>query len=303
MTKPHINWVKVREDETFPALRGDTVQGYWIDQILKNNLDHVKEGVKRKWDGTALITGLEGSGKTNAGFMVANYFDPTFKGKEALRRTIFTVDQFYEVLENSKPGQAILWDEMVLAGSSGDATSSIQKALIKKFTLIRKKQLFIILIIPSIFMLSTYFALFRTRFLIHVYSPNGLDRGFFKFYSYDNKRELYFKGKKNNWNMGVVKPDFYGQLRNHEGYFIDDKEYQDKKDAAESSIKEDERRLKESDRMRQLRIQRDYLVISEYRRWKFQNPNKSQTEFCKDLNKEYPDFNMTRTNLANIVSG
>lgn len=286
MVKPHITWVKVREEYTFPALRGEATQGYYIDQVLKSNLDHIIEGVKQKWDGTAVITGLEGSGKSTAAFMTANYCDPSFKGEEALRRTIFTADQFYEVLENAKPGQAVVWDEMVLAGSSGDATSSIQKALVKTFTLIRKKRLFIILVIPSIFMLQTYFALFRTRFLIHVYSPNGIERGFFKFYSYDKKRELYFKGKKNNWNMAVVRPDFYGQVRNYTNYFIDDDKYNDKKDAVTTQINKEEN-AKESIRAKKAFDQNSIWMLNFYNNQCISNPKYSYQDCSNDLRDRF----------------
>jgi len=303
VTKFHIHWEKVREEQTFPALRGETVQGYYIDRILKENLDHLIKSVKNRWDGTFAVTGLEGGGKSTLAQMIANYCDPSFIGEEALRRTIFTSEQFYDILETAKPGQAIVWDEMVLAGDSSDGTTSLQKALKKTFTLIRKKQLYIILVIPSIFMLQTYFALFRTKFLIHVYTPDGLERGFFKFYSYDNKRELYFKGKKNNWNMGVVKPDFVGQFRNYTGYFIDDEKYQAKKDEVTEKLNSDDGQSKESATRRKIRVQRDLLIWGEYQRWASNQPPKeaTQSHFVDHLRDRYGEiFVMDTKNIRDI---
>jgi hypothetical protein len=77
----------------------------------------------------------------------------------------------------------------MLASDSGE---SAQRVLIKKFTLIRQKQLFLWIIIPSLFMLRKYFAIFRTRALIHAYTPDDISRGFYKFYSYNTKKLLTF---------------------------------------------------------------------------------------------------------------
>lgn len=302
MAKVHINWIKVNEGYKYNAIRGEDLNGYWMDNILKNNLDLLKQSVKRKWDGTFLITGMEGSGKSNAAFMCANYLDPTFQGEEALRRIVFTADQFYKIVDTAKPETSIVWDEMVLGGMSDDALTNMQKALIKKFTLLRKKRLYLILVIPYIFMLRLYFAVARTRFVMHFYSPDGLERGFFKFYSYDKKRELYFKGKKNYWNMNVVPADFIGQTRNTEGYFFDDAEYQKKKDSANLVEEEKKKVLKESDRAKRIRIQRDHLIATKWWKRAGEKPKITESEFVDSLNRECPGFKMTKSNFSTLLS-
>jgi hypothetical protein len=89
-----------------------------------------------------------------------------------------------ETVMNSKPYQCVLWDEFVLGGMSEDALTKMQRSLIKKFTMMREKKLYVGLIIPYIFLLKPYFAVARTRFLLQTYSNDGIDRGSFKFYNY-----------------------------------------------------------------------------------------------------------------------
>jgi len=197
-------------------------------------------------------TGMEGSGKSTASFTIAKYVDPTFPGKRlddgtgrrSCARIVFTQKQFMDAVDNSKPGKCIVWDEMVLGGLASDSCKEAQKVLIKKMVTIRKKRLYIIFVLPSIFMLRMYFAVFRSRALIHFYSPDGIDRGYFKFYSYDTKRKLYIRGKK-EFNQEAQKSDFIGRTTNTEGYFFDIKEYDAKKEAAIQQITEEPMKNKE----------------------------------------------------------
>ena len=177
------------------------------------------------------------SGKSTITSTLCSFCDPSFN----LTKLVFTVPQFFEAIDNSPPGTAIQWDEAVFGGLTTEALSNVQNALIKKMTLIRKKKLYIFIIIPSLFMLRLYFAVFRTRALIHCYTPDGIERGYFKFYSYDNKRKLYVLGKK-FMNMMVVKPDFRGKFVDTENYFYNQEEYEKKKDEASKIINEKDKK-------------------------------------------------------------
>lgn len=236
-------------------------KGYYLDGYLKDNFDgYFIKAVKHKWDGVILITGMEGSGKSIGTFTYAHYTDNTFPGENG-ERIVFTPDQFMKAVDKSKPGQAIVWDEFVLGGLSTDAMTSMQRLVLQKMTLIRKKGLFIFLVVPSIFLLQRYFAIHRTRALIHFYSLDGISRGTFKFYNYQSKRKLYMKGKK-EWNQGAVRPDFIGRATNTEGYFIDVGEYDRKKEEAILYLTEEPKRKKQelSNRYKRITTERDILV-------------------------------------------
>ena len=198
---------------------------YYMDGYLKQNLDHLKRAVANKWDGVMVVDGLEGGGKTNIGKCIAHYCS---EGKFNLDNVVFTPQQFMDAVVRAKPGEAILWDEFILAGLSTEGMNQMQNALIKFMTTIRKRRLFIILVVPWIFMLRTYFAVGRSRCLIHVYSHDGIQRGRFVFYNYIDKSELYFKGKR--FFKYDVKPSFYGVFTKYDGLFYDEEEYEKKKD-------------------------------------------------------------------------
>lgn len=201
---------------------------YYMDGYLKSNLDDLKLAVKHKWDGVITIDGMEGSGKTKFVKSIMYYLS---NGKLTIFDIYFTPEQFEEWVDKAPPESAGMWDEFVLAGLSEEALSKMQIAIIKKMTMIRKKRLYIGLLIPYIFMLRPYFAVARTRWLLHVKSPDGIRRGYFDFYNYKEKRQLYFKNKK-TWSYEGVKPSFSGRFTNYEGLFINEEEYEKKKDEA-----------------------------------------------------------------------
>jgi len=215
-------------------------QGFFMDGILKDNLDKfLVRAVDNKWDGIFLVTGNEGSGKSTIAASICKYLDPTFPGEPigdgtARRhpdRVVFTPAQFSEAIAKSKPKQAIQFDEAILGLMAGDAGMNVQRMLMKEITLIRKKQLYIALVIPSIFSMRMPIAAQRSRFLIHTYSPDGIERGFFKFYNYRTKRQLYMKGKK-DFNQEAVEKDFRGAFMDTEGLFYKHAEYDHKKETA-----------------------------------------------------------------------
>lgn len=179
------------------------------------------------------------SGKSTFGAALCRYLDPEFPGepigdgtaRRHCDRIVFTPAQFSEAVAKSKPKQAIQFDEAILGLMAGDAGTNVQRMLMKEITLIRKKQLYIVLVIPSIFSMRMPIAVQRSRFLIHTYSPDGIERGYFKFYNYPTKRNLYIKGKK-DYNQDTVDANFRGTFVNTEGLFFCHKEYDKKKENA-----------------------------------------------------------------------
>jgi hypothetical protein len=83
---------------------------------------------------------------------------------------------------------------------------------------IRQKNLFIILIRPSFFDFSKYFAIHRSWFLLTVgikYDEKNkrIQRGYYRFYSRSRKKGLYLRGKK-TLDRFVVKENFGGRFPN-----------------------------------------------------------------------------------------
>jgi hypothetical protein len=285
-------------DMYFPDKKKKLRRGFCLNTNLKNNIEnYLIKAVEASWDGNVLCTGMEGSGKSTTIFALAKFCDPTFpsdkllhdgSGRRHVDRIVFTQKQFEEAVMNSKPRQAIVWDEMVLGGLAQDAATDAQKSLIKLMTTIRKKRLYLFFVIPSIFMLRMYFAVFRSRALIHFYTPDGIQRGFFKFYSYDAKRRVYILGKK-DFNMDASNPDFNGQVSDTTGFFFDDEEYQKKKDDAIASITEEQEKKKETKGAKVYKEQRDILMFYLYNDYKRKDPNMSWVEFVNKVTKNFGD--------------
>jgi hypothetical protein len=74
----------------------------------------------------------------------------------------------------------------------------------------RQKNLFVIVVIPTIFALDRYVAIFRARVLIHTYETTK-HMGYFKVYNNRYKKMLYLTCKK-NYDYTKINPYFKGRF-------------------------------------------------------------------------------------------
>lgn len=230
--------VIVCEDKEYKnPVTGEIKKGFYMDGYLQKNLDFEIKRVKRKWDCIMLVDGQEGVAKTTMGSEIAEYMSAGFGTTFELKDMIYTVEQFEQWVDTQPPESVCVWDEFVMAGLSTEALTKIQNALVKRMTIMRQKRLVVILIVPYIFLLRKYFAIARTRCLINVYSPDNIKRGYFKYFSYPNKRMLFMKGNK-YWEYNIWKPDFFGRFTDTFGYFFDVDEYNKKKNKAMVTLKD-----------------------------------------------------------------
>jgi hypothetical protein len=213
-----------------------------MDGWLKDNLDYLKKMIENKWDGTGMLCGFPGTGKTTLSHQICFYMDKTFD----LDRVVFSGEELMKCIDTAKRGEAICFDEAVFSLMSQDFASEIQKVLIKKFTVLRSKNLFILFIIPGFFLMRKFFSVDRTRFMINCYSPDALSRGYFEFYSYNRKKQLFLRGYKEN-DMTAASPNFRGRFPDTEGFIIDPIAYEAKKQAALKALsdKNDKKGTKE----------------------------------------------------------
>jgi len=151
---------------------------------------------------------VHNSGKSmGAGMTLATYFSWIFNSDFTVDNVVFTPKQFEERVDQAKKYEVIFWDEFIFGGSADQTMSKMQKSLKKTFTVIRHKRLFIILLMPYFHMMNKYWALARSRALINVVSPDGVRRGYGRFYGYQKKRFAYIHGKK-NMDIMPFKYDF-----------------------------------------------------------------------------------------------
>src|SRR3990167_8074395 len=177
--------VKVKFDgKEWITLESNAEDGMYIDGYLKQNLDTAKEVIRKDWDMVFCYDGAEGSGKSRKAIQDAYYCDPTL----TMDRIVFTPYLFRKVVINSKPFQAVVYDEAYTGLSSRATMSLINRTLISMLAEIRQKNLFVFVVMPTFFDLDKYVALWRSRYLIHIYTQGQFERGYFTFYNVDKKK-------------------------------------------------------------------------------------------------------------------
>lgn len=195
---------------------------FGMDGYLKSNLDICKEAIKDDWDFVILVDGMERGGKSVMAMQMAYYCDQTI----SLDNVCFTTEEFKRAVINAKPFTAIVYDEAFTGLSSRNTMTRINKSLVEMLAEIGQKNLFIFIVCPTFFDLDKYPALWRSKALVHIYTGDGFERGFFRFYSMETKKDLYVYGKK-TYNYNCLKADFYGCFTNF--YVLDKVAYKKKK--------------------------------------------------------------------------
>lgn len=188
---------------------GEVIE-YYLEDRLKNSLDNkvIPSLQKKDKDCVIVIDGREGSGKSTFALQLAKYVDNSFD----LNRVVFSPDNFREAILKAKKGQAIVYDEAFTGFSSRASLSPINRVLVSLAMQMRQKNLFIVIVLPTIFLLDRYMALFRTRALIHVYENKGI-RGYFRLYNYKVKKLLILLGAKTmSYSPKFARTNFKGRF-------------------------------------------------------------------------------------------
>lgn len=202
-----------------------TNKDYYMDGYLKTNLDKIKSVEGSDWDFIFIVDGKERRGKSVMAQQVAYYLDNTL----CLDRIVFNSKQFIEAVDKAEKFQAIVYDEAYSSTNSSAAMGEVARALKTKLTMIGKKNLYIFIVLPPFFDLNKYIAIWRSAALIHIYTGDNFERGYFSFYDDERKKNLYIFGRK-EYNYSVTKPNFFGRFTNF--WVIDREGYDKKKDAA-----------------------------------------------------------------------
>ena len=165
---------------------------YFDGWIYKGYEDVKNKLIKKDWDWVTIVDGLEGSGKSTIAQQVAVLVDPTFN----LDRVVFNPEDFKKAIHKSKPYQAIIYDEAYNTMSSGKAMHNAQKSVLSMLAEIRQKNLFLFFCCPTFFDIIKNLAMWRSKTLIHCYTDEQYNRGYFRAYNTTMKNQLYIQGKK-----------------------------------------------------------------------------------------------------------
>jgi hypothetical protein len=173
------------------------------------------------------------------------------------------------------------------------ALSEINNILIDLMMEMGQRNIFCIIVLPTIFMLDRYPALFRARGLFHIYKKKGM-KGFWVFFNENKKKLLFIKGKKFLDYNCVRWPRFRGRFLNQ--YIVDEAEYRRKKETAFK----DKPRLIKSEVFKNQRDIVFYILNKEFsithtkisalcKKWGFYIKRNTISEIITEKEKEYAE--------------
>jgi len=177
---------KKPEDKTkwkFVTLeKGSKEEGsFYIDGILKTNLDRIKQIVRRDWDALYVIDGVVGAGKSCFAMQLGYYLSD---GDFVIDEVTFKPKEFKAQVLKSPKYNCVLMDESFRGMSSRAALSQTNKTLMSLLQEIRQRNLFILLCIPSIYDIDKYISMHRCAGLFHVTTEGHMrERGYWKFFN------------------------------------------------------------------------------------------------------------------------
>lgn len=212
----------------------------YFSEIYKSEvLDEIIKDVRRDNDSIILVDGAEGSGKSVLTACSLKYVDNSFN----VDRVVFDGEELRQQAEALKDEKykALQYDEAVTGLLSTDFMKDEFKNLIRLFSMGRKRNLIIFLVIPNISIFPQYIIKHRVSGLIHTYKDGGINRGYAKYYSKEKLEYLYYMLKQvGNSAYEKVLPSFRFRFTKpsvyHFNSFIDVEEYNRKKDEAIQKI-------------------------------------------------------------------
>lgn len=247
--------------------------GFYMEEILKAQMDILIKNIKNDWDFTILITG---SGEVRVGksllaMQIAAYWVDQMKEVHG-QDLPFSVEENFvfegaKLIERgNKLGQEYKFAPLIFdeAGADLEGRKSMQsstQAVLDYFRECGQYNMLNIIVLPEYFDLPKGIALSRSIFLVNVTynadSEGVFQRGFFNFYSRRNKKHLYLKGKK-ELDYFAYPYDFRGRFLLF--YPINEKMYREQKQKALSA--------RETKKRNKFQMQRDaswYLLNREYK--------------------------------------
>lgn len=207
---------------------------------LKSKLDLMIHRMEKKgFDNCLIMDGKEGLGKTTLATQCCYYVSYETGRKFNSDNIYFRVKNLLEVMQKTKSGIFLL-DEAELDLLS-EQRGKMQRYFMQMLMAARKKNHFIIAIIPSIKKLKGY-VIERAIGFIRVYSPDHLTRGFYAYYKEDSKNALYERWKRSRKIEYKKYYTFNGTFSKKFTELIDEEKYDEKKDKAIASIGKEEKR-------------------------------------------------------------
>ena len=113
-------------------------------------------------------------------------------------------EDFLWQVRNAPKGSVIIFDEAFRGLSSKATRSKVNKAIVEALMEVRQRSLTIFIVLPTIFLLEIYAAVFRSEALFHIYKSRDGKRCY-KIYNYEKKKQLYLRGKSKYFSYAKPK--------------------------------------------------------------------------------------------------
>jgi hypothetical protein len=206
----------------------------YIDDRLQKDLDEniIPELQDKDADCVLGIDGGEGTGKSKLSDSICGYVALKLRVDYSVSNVHLNPHTFRDAIIKAKKNDIIVYDEAHKGMGSRRSLSEINNILNDLMMEMRQKNLFVVLILPTFFMLDKYPAIFRTRGLFHVYRGKNQqtgkrERGFWCYFNKKYKLLLYIRGKQYfNYNC-IEWPNYRGRF--YDQWIMDKKEYTIKK--------------------------------------------------------------------------
>lgn len=196
---------------------------FYMDDKLKRQVDNkIKRALNvRDEDYVIIVDGNERVGKSVFAMQLGKYIDPTLK----LSRICFTPDEFRKAILEANKGQCVIFDEAYRGLAAKGALTEMNRILVSLMMEMGQKNLFVIIVLPTIHLVEKYVALWRARGLFHIFRKKGT-KGYWRFFNKRKILPIYLKGRK-DYGYNYAKSGFKGRFYNR--YVINESSYRSKK--------------------------------------------------------------------------
>lgn len=138
---------------------------YLLDGLLEHLAEDMHKNIDNEFDNLVVISGREGSGKSNLAYHLCKLFDPEFSVEEGY---IYEFPAFIKKLtEGGDDRGKIFWmDEATNIASNRDWMKGDNKTFIQMLEMMRSRGWTLVMCIPSLERLDVYIRDYRVRYLL-----------------------------------------------------------------------------------------------------------------------------------------
>lgn len=139
---------------------------YLVDGLLEHLVEDMHSNVDNDFDNLVVISGKEGTGKSNLAYHICKLFDPEYNVEEGY---IYDFEAFIEKLytaEGEDRGKIFWLDEATNVASNRDWMRGDNKTFIQMLEMMRSRGWTLIMCIPSVERLDVYIREYRLRYLL-----------------------------------------------------------------------------------------------------------------------------------------